>query len=83
MVDFTAYREVSLKEMLQTGGGAAGGITVRDYFAATALQGIVHDSDIFWEGAAPLAYQYADAMMKVRNKRPEEPTPTVEEAFKL
>jgi len=42
------------------------GMTLRDYFAAKALIGIVHDSDVFWEGAAPLAFKYADAMMEAR-----------------
>jgi len=44
------------------------GMTLRDYFAAKAMQGIVNNSDAFWAGAAPLAYQYADAMMKVRSE---------------
>jgi len=43
------------------------GMTLRDYFEAQALQGIVNQSDIFWAGAAQLAYQYADAMMEARN----------------
>ena len=43
------------------------GMTLRDYFAAQALQGIVNQSDTFWAGAASLAYQYADAMMEARN----------------
>ena len=42
------------------------GLSMRDYFAAKAMQGIVNNSDAFWAGAAPLAYQYADAMMKAR-----------------
>jgi len=46
----------------------AKGMTLRDYFAAKAMQGIVNNSDAFWAGAAPLAYQYADAMMKERSK---------------
>jgi hypothetical protein len=44
------------------------GMTLRDYFAAKAMQGIVNNSDAFWAGAAPLAYQYADAMMKERSE---------------
>jgi len=46
----------------------AKGMTLRDYFAAKAMQGIVNNSDAFWAGAAPLAYQYADAMMKERSE---------------
>lgn len=42
------------------------GMSLRDYFAAKALLGILHDAELFWEGAAPLAYQYADAMLKAR-----------------
>ena len=49
-------------------GSDADGMTLRDYFAAKALQAILNDAEIFWEGAAPLAYQYADAMLKERNK---------------
>ena len=44
------------------------GMTLRDYFAAKAMQAILNDAEIFWEGAAPLAYQYADAMLKARSK---------------
>lgn len=43
-----------------------GGMTLRDYFAAKVLQGMMNDADCFWEGAAQLAYQYADAMMEAR-----------------
>jgi hypothetical protein len=46
----------------------AEGMTLRDYFAAKAMQAILNDAEIFWEGAAPLAYQYADAMLKERSK---------------
>lgn len=42
------------------------GMTLRDYFAAKAMQAILNDAEIFWDGAAPLAYQYADAMLKAR-----------------
>ena len=42
------------------------GMDLRDYFAAKAMQAILHQSDSFWAGAAPLAYQYADAMLKAR-----------------
>lgn len=46
----------------------ADGMTLRDYFAAKAMQAILNDAEIFWEGAAPLAYQYADAMLKARGE---------------
>jgi hypothetical protein len=50
------------------GGKVCEGMTLRDYFAAKALQGILNDADVFWDKAAPLAYQYADAMLKAREK---------------
>lgn len=43
-------------------------MTMRDYFAAKALQGLLAEADCFWDDAAPLAYQYADAMLRAREK---------------
>ena len=46
-------------------GGMSGGMTLRDYFAAKALQAcFVDDSNI--HGTADLAYRIADAMLKAR-----------------
>lgn len=44
------------------------GMTLRDYFAAKAMQGIVSDPDLTMgmEKVAEWAYQQADAMMKAR-----------------
>jgi hypothetical protein len=44
------------------------GLTIRDYFAAEALQGILTDAEIAMgiSEIAELAYKYADAMMKAR-----------------
>lgn len=47
-------------------GSDADGMTLRDYFAAKAMQAIVHEAEQFWAGAATLAYQYADSMLKAR-----------------
>jgi len=44
------------------------GITLRDYFAAKALQGILACNYTVEEEPAILAYQYADEMMKARGK---------------
>ena len=44
------------------------GMTLRDYFAAKAMQAMLNDAEVFWAGAAPLAYQYADAMLKAREQ---------------
>ena len=88
MVDFQRYRTVSFNEMIKTGGGAAGGLTVRDYFAGQMLVAIADNFELekeveFWEGVAEVAYAAADAMMKERNKPVQQPAPTVEEAFGL
>ena len=90
MVDFQRYREVSFQEMLKTGGGAQGGLTVRDYFAAKAMVGVFELNNIqqergesMAETIARLSYRMADAMMKERNRQDPKPAPTVEEAFKL
>jgi hypothetical protein len=46
-----------------------GGMTLRDYFAAKAMQGILTDSEIVMGATeiADLSYKYADAMMEARN----------------
>ena len=46
------------------------GMTMRDYFAAKAMQGMVSDSetDLHIEDIARISYQYADAMLKARDK---------------
>lgn len=44
------------------------GLTVRDYFAAKALQGLVADAVIDAPKIARMAYELADAMMKERGK---------------
>jgi hypothetical protein len=46
------------------------GMTLRDYFAAKAMQGLVagaqHDEQINLHGAAEWSYNMADAMLKAR-----------------
>lgn len=46
------------------------GMSLRDYFAAKALQGILANPErnSLPDGAAYNAYKYADAMMKERTK---------------
>ena len=47
------------------------GLTLRDYFAAKAMQALLHDSDSFdgaWHIEATAAYEIADAMMEARKK---------------
>ena len=49
-------------------------MTLRDYFAAAALTGLIHKSEQFGfpdravDYAAARAYDYADAMLKERNR---------------
>ncbi len=47
------------------------GMTLRDYFAAAALQGLLAGRDILMEAEwlAADAYQFADAMIAEREKR--------------
>jgi hypothetical protein len=47
------------------------GMTLRDYFAAKAMQGLLagllaYGHDIMWDEIAKDAYRQADAMMKAR-----------------
>jgi len=47
------------------------GMTLRDYFAARAMQGMLagflaSSKDIMWDGIAKDAYRQADAMLKAR-----------------
>ena len=45
------------------------GMTLRDYFAAAALQGLLcNGGGPSWDGDAKNAYQAADAMLKAREK---------------
>ncbi|HWD39785.1 MAG TPA: hypothetical protein VG944_13125 [Fimbriimonas sp.] len=73
-------QEPAFGELLKQGDVAVtkGGITVRDYFAAAALQGLLagHDEskygsvgeDMNVNGNAALAYRLADAMVQERGK---------------
>jgi hypothetical protein len=45
------------------------GMTLRDYFAAKAMQGFISgDYDVYPHEAAQKAYEIADAMMKARGE---------------
>jgi len=48
------------------------GMTLRDYFAAAALQGIMINKELFFEqshcATARCAYEAADAMLKARKE---------------
>jgi len=48
------------------------GMTIRDYFAAAALQGLLANDGggSSWENDAQAAYKAADAMLKAREVKP-------------
>jgi hypothetical protein len=47
------------------------GMTLRDYFAAAALQGLMADGGgTSWDDDAKAAYRAADAMIKARESKP-------------
>ena len=61
--------------MLNTGGpafpvGNVNGMSLRDYFAAKALQGIMACNGVYEDEKklARYCYEQADAMLEVRNK---------------
>jgi hypothetical protein len=62
--------------MLHTGGpafpvGNVNGMSLRDYFAAKAMLGLVSDPDLVIDSTqvAQLAYVYADAMLEARQNK--------------
>jgi hypothetical protein len=89
MVDFDKGREERLQATLRTGGRADGGITVRDYLAAKAMQSLVNGytylDDDCWSDIAKGSYAVADAMMAERERLhvTVRGQVTVEEAFGL
>lgn len=59
--------------IMQPTVSAYGGMTLRDYFAAAALTGVMPDSNagfrMSWSDYAEAAYAVADAMLAEREKR--------------
>jgi hypothetical protein len=55
--------------MVKTGGYAKD-MTMRDHFAALAMQALLRDDDVIeiWRGIPADAYEMADAMLKERIK---------------
>jgi len=60
-----AFPTKNYKAVVPEATGYAEGMTLRDYFAAKAMQG--HCPSIPPEHAAKRAYEYADAMLKARD----------------
>jgi hypothetical protein len=56
--------------MLVTHYGMERGISIRDYFAAAALQGLIANGECpTWDDDAKAAYAAADAMLKAREAK--------------
>lgn len=55
-------------EKAETTRYSTGGMTLRDYFAAAALQGMVQRGGDHGAYVAESAYRFADAMLEERNK---------------
>jgi len=67
----TAHRMAAIEKKRKEGGDVMGTMTLRDYFAAKAMQGILagmigYGADVVWEHVAREAYMQADAMLKAR-----------------
>ena len=70
-IDYEAEQDKRNWWLNNTGGAAADGLTVRDYFAASAMQGMMASfgtKDEHVEALVKSAYIKADAMMKERAK---------------
>lgn len=84
MVDFEKGRDLRLWIMEHTGGPAAGGLTVRDVAAITAMGALI---DKYWNDKsdndiAVWAYEIADAMLDARiTLPPKQEEVSLEEAF--
>ena len=67
---FPSSNEVTLGDLRSSGHS---GMTLRDYFAAKAMQGMLagllaYGRDIVWSHIAEDAYKQADEMMKAREE---------------
>lgn len=68
-----AFPLMPTQELWERGVGVEFGMTLRDYFAAKALQIIVENNtsgipENFHQHYSEAAYAFADAMMKARSK---------------
>jgi hypothetical protein len=86
MVDFEKHHAMRAWIMEHTGGPAAGGLTVRDVMAITAMGVYLEDamgSGFTLEEIARDSYKMADAMLEARVPPPPKQAMTAEEAFGL
>jgi hypothetical protein len=86
MVDFEKNNALRAWIVESTGGPAAGGLTVRDVMAITAM-GVYLEAAmgqmVDMRNVAENAYMMADAMLDARIKLPPQEQCSVEEAFGL
>jgi len=74
MKNESAFPTNNWQKMVPQSSGYSEGMTLRDYFAAKAMQGFAADPEANWQdgsglpGMARCAYQWADAMLKAREK---------------
>lgn len=70
MVDFDTHARERTNWVEQTGGPAQGGVTVLDWFAGKAMEGLLAgDYDMYdWE-RVERAYNLAEAMLAERERR--------------
>ena len=79
MVSLLTKKERNMKKETIKNGGPANAMSLRDYFAAKAMQGLIAapgniteiDLEAWSRTVAPFAYLAADAMLSARSKRKE------------
>ena len=80
-IDYAQEAQLRFAWINNTGGAATNGVTVRDYFAAKAMQAILTSPEFLSvvtaeqalgtnasERVSKIAYKYSDAMMTERSK---------------
>jgi hypothetical protein len=63
----TAHRMAAVEKKRKEGGDVMGTLTLRDYFAAKAMQAIVSNGDVDPQKISQASYIIADAMLKARD----------------
>ena len=64
----SAFPTSNYQKIVPISTGYSEGMTLRDYFAAKAMQSFVLNKNILLDDAAELSYKMADAMLIAREK---------------
>ena len=64
----SAFPTSNYQKIVPISTGYSEGMTLRDYFAAKAMQSFVLNKNILLDDAAELSYKMADAMLRAREK---------------